>query len=87
MEFVLEFLLEVFLEAPMESKRLKTWVKTAMFLVFTNFLTLVMILSTVDVWKDQHSIPGTIFMSLLTFAWFAATIWMAVRGHKHKWKQ
>ena len=86
-EIILGFLFEAPVEATMESKRVKTWVKTALFLLLgllveALFVYFLCVSCTND--SDTFSI---VLMSALSFGWPVLMIWATIYGHKHKWKQ
>lgn len=90
MDVLLEILFGLFVELPMEatmeSKRVKTWVKTLLFSLLGYPLTLLFVLAARTTWVEQGSMFGCAFMVILALAWFAFITWAAVYGHKNKWK-
>lgn len=86
MELVLELLFEVPIEAAMESRRLKTGVKTAIFCVLGGVITLFFALLTVQKWIPSDDFTGAFFMTLITTVMLFGVIFGAIRGHKKNWK-
>ena len=91
MELLFEILFGIFFELPMEAameiKRLKTWVKTTVFLVMANLVDILFILVIRTCWYDRQDLFGAILLSGITLAWIVFTVWGAITGHKRHWKQ
>ena len=91
MDFLLELIVGIFFEAPldaaMESRRVKTWVKTMLFSLLGGAMAVLFNVMTVSVWQDQRNITSTIILALITLCWTAFVVWGAIHGHKRKWKQ
>ena len=85
MEAVLELLFEVPFEAAMESRKLKTGVKTTLFCVLGGLIEVLFALLTVSSWQD-NDYTARFFMTTITVAWFLLVIFGAIRGHSRKWK-
>ena len=85
-EIIMELLFELPLDAAMESRKLKTGVKTAIFSVLCGIITALLGGITVLMWQDQDS-TGTFFMALITLGMLLMTVFGAIRGHKRKWKR
>ena len=84
-EAVLELLFEVPFEAAMESRKLKTGVKTTLFCVLGGLIEVLFALLTVSSWQD-NDYTARFFMTTITVAWFLLVIFGAIRGHSRKWK-
>ena len=85
-EIILELLFEVPIEAAMESRRLKTGVKTALFCVLGGVITLFFAALTVQKWIANDDFTGAFFMTLITALMLFGVIFGAIHGHKRKWK-
>ncbi len=85
-EIIMELLFELPLDAAMESRKLKTGVKTAIFSVLCGIITALFGGITVLMWQAQDS-TGTFFMALITLGMLLMTVFGAIRGHKRKWKR
>ena len=85
-EIILELLFELPLDAAIESKKLKTGVKTAIFSVLGGGITLFFAAVTVQKWIAQDDTTGAFFMTLVTAVLFLGVIFDAIHGHKRKWK-
>lgn len=87
MDFIAELICEVILEGifavTVENPRVKTWIKTTVFLVFSQLFTGLFIWMTVDAWRDQNN--GWIIVGIIAAIWAIGTIIGAVRGHKRNW--
>ena len=69
MDFLLELvgeLLDVPFEAAMESRRIKTWVKTLLFSLLGGAMAALFTVMTVSVWRDQQNMAGTTVLALIT---------------------
>ena len=86
-EIILEFLFEFPFDAAMESKRLKTGIKTAIFCVTGGGVSLFFILLTVQKWISQDDTTGAFFMTLISLVLFCSVIAGAIHGHRKKWKK
>ena len=90
MELLLEFLFELLFEVPfdaaMESKRLKTWVKTTLFIILGGAVVLLFAVITVSTACDGN-ISGAVAAGAVTLALLAMVIFGAIFGHKRNWKQ
>lgn len=86
-EIALEFLFEFPFDAAMESKRLKTGIKTAIFCATGGSVTLFIILLTVQKWISQDDTKGAFFMTLISLVLLIGVIAGAIHGHKRKWKK
>lgn len=82
----MELLFELPLDAAMESKKLKTGVKTAIFSILCSIITALFGGITVFMWQDRNA-TGTFFMALITLGMLLMTVFGAIRGHKRKWKR
>lgn len=85
MELILELLFEVPIEAAMESKRLKTGVKSVLFCVIGGLITSFFAYLTVITWIEQDN-TSAVFMTAITVVFLAGVVFGAIRGHKKKWK-
>lgn len=85
-ELILALLFEVPIEIAMESKRLKTGVKTAIFSVLGGGITLLFVAITVQKWISGDDLTGSFFMKLISLVMLAGVIFGAIHGHKRKWK-
>lgn len=89
MDFLVELLVSIFFELPfdvtMESRRVKPWVKTCLFLLLGIALSVLFMLMTINVWTDRHDLPGTIIMAVITIGWTIFVVYGAVSGHKRGW--
>lgn len=90
MDFLIAPLVEFLFEAPtgavMECKRLKPWEKTLFVLVLGLFISVMLAYGVYIAMYVQPSIAAAIVMSILTIAWTIFAMWMAITGHKRKWK-
>lgn len=90
MELLLDFLFELLFEVPfdaaMESKRLKTWVKTTLFSIVGGAVVLLFAVITVSTACDGN-ISGALAVGAVTFTLLALVIIGAICGHKRNWKQ
>lgn len=84
-EAVLELLFEVPFEAAMESRKLKTGVKTTLFCVLGGLIEVMFAFFTVSSWQD-NDYTARFVMTIITVAWFLFVIFGAIRGHSRKWK-
>lgn len=91
MEFLPELagalLFEAPFEAAMESRRVKTWVKTLLFSLLGGAMAALFTVMTVSFRRDQQNTAGTAVPALITLGWSAFVVFGAIRGHKRKWKQ
>ena len=89
MDFLVELILEILFEAPidaaMESKRLKTGVKTAIFCVLGGALFVFFAFLSFSAWIRRDVTAG-VFMTAITVVFLFCVIVGAIRGHKRKWK-
>ena len=86
MELLFGLLFEVPAEAVMGSKRVKTSVKTALFLLFGLSLSVLFGVLAFSVNDKGDNLTGAIVIGLVYICWTAFVIWGAVSGHKRKWK-
>ncbi len=84
-EFILELLFEIPFDMAMESRRLKTGVKTALFCLLGGGIVALFVWITVSTWLDGDA-PAAVVTGILTAAMTALLIYGAVRGHKRNWK-
>lgn len=86
-ELVLETLFEFPFDATMESRRLKTGVKTGLFCVLGGGITLFFAAITIQKWIAQDDVTGAFYMTLITAVMLFGVIFGAIKGHKRKWKR
>jgi uncharacterized membrane protein YhaH (DUF805 family) len=86
LEFILGLLFELPLDAAMESKRLKTGVKTAVFALLGGLLVAFFAFLTVQTWQSGGGMSG-IVMTLITISFAILIVWGAIDGHKRDWKR
>ena len=83
MEFVMEFLLGLFFEIPfdmaMESKRLKTWVKTLLFSLVCGVISVVLAIIAFEP-------PFILEVAVIWGIWTIFSVVGAIIGHRRKWK-
>lgn len=86
MDFLLEFLFGLFVELPleatMESKRIKTWIKTLVMFVFMNLLT---VLFAVIAWNCSQDGETDLVTTSIAAGWFLISVVACVYGHLHNW--
>ena len=91
MDFLMELLFGLLFEAPaealMESKRVKTWVKTTLFLILGLSLSILFGFMSYSVASGESNLSGSCAGWLICIAWTVFVVWMAIRGHKRKWKK
>lgn len=91
MEFLMELIMGILFEAPieatMESKRVKTWIKTTLFVILGAAVDVLFILVACSVCFSDHDPSGSIIFWILAVGWTALILYGAIVGHKHKWKQ
>lgn len=85
MEVVLELLFEIPFETTMESRKLKTSVKTVLFCILGGLIEALFVFITVSSWQDNDDI-SRFFMTAITVVWILLVVFGAIRGHKRKWK-
>lgn len=85
-ELVISLLFEVPVEAAMESKRLKTGVKTAIFAVLGGLLTVFFWYLSICCWLRSDA-TATFFMTIISAIFTVGVIFGAIHGHKRNWKQ
>ena len=90
MDFLLELLFGIFFEVPMEmameSKRLKSWVKTLLFFIAGNLITALLVFIFLGIYKDGP-IDGTgIFVAVFCAAWFLFITGLSIHGHLKGWQ-
>lgn len=86
MDFLLELVAAIFIEVPleatMESKRVKTWVKTMVFFLVGNILTVILAFIALDGSQESGVDALTIGIGII---WFLAVTALSIYGHKRKW--
>lgn len=91
MDFMMEFLFGLLFEAPAEavmgSKRVKTSVKTTLFLLLGLSLSALFGIMAFSVNDHGDNLTGALVIGLICICWTAFVIWGAVSGHKRKWKK
>ena len=79
----MEFLLELFFEAPfelaMESKRLKTWVKTLLFSLLCGAISVFLAVVA-------FAPPFELEVAVIWGIWTVFSVIGAIIGHRRKWK-
>ena len=87
MELIMGILFEAPIEATMESKRVKTWIKTTLFVVLGSVVeALFLFLAYMSCFVDKEPVLTIIALALVV-GWLIVIIYGAIHGHKHKWKQ
>jgi membrane protein YdbS with pleckstrin-like domain len=86
-EILISLLFEAPAEAIMESRRIKTWVKTTLFLVLGLSLSVLFGFLTWSVSLQGDNVWGTVATGLICAVWTVFVICSAVKGHKRKWKK
>lgn len=84
-EFIFEIVLEGIFGLTVENPNLKTWIKTTVFIVVSQFFTAVLVWMAIDVWRSDNN--GWIIYTVIAAAWGIGTLIAAVYGHKRKWIQ
>lgn len=89
MEFIAEFFCEVILEGlfavTVENPKVKTWVKTTVFLIVSQLLTAIIIAVALD--ARQYSPTGALIGGIIAAAWGIGMLIAAICGHKKGWPQ
>jgi len=85
-EAILEALFEIPLDAAMESKRLKTGVKTAVFCFFGGAVTAFFGCLTVLSWMDGD-VSAAWGLGCVTLLLLALVVFGGIYGHKRQWKK
>ena len=87
MDFIAEFIFEVVLEGifavTVENPEVKTRVKTAVFLLITQFFTGLLTWITVDAWRQNND--GWIVTCIFAILWGIGMLIAAIYGHKKGW--
>lgn len=83
MDILMEFLLALFFEAPfemaMESRRLKTWVKTLLFCILCGAIS-------VFIGVIAFYPPFQLEVAVIWGIWTLFSVIAAIIGHRRKWK-
>lgn len=89
MDFIIEIVfgfLECCLDVTFESKKVKTWTKTVLFILFTQALTAAFAWLTVACYQNKN-IEGCVVVGILTAAWGIGMLIATVYSHKRNWKK
>lgn len=90
MEFLLELLFGLFVEVPveltMESRRVRPWVKSALWLVLANLLTVLLVLMGRSMLADGRRVDGWVALSC-ALAWLIGSVVICCRGHRRGWQR
>lgn len=86
-EIIFGLIFELPAEATMKSKKVKTWVKTALFVVLGSMLEILLLfMAYISCFVDKEPVLSIISLALVV-VWLIVIIWGAIYGHKRKWKQ
>lgn len=89
LDFICELILEIILEGvfavTVENPKVKTRIKTAVFVVVSQLFTLLLVWITANAWSTNRD--GAVICSILALVWAIAMVIAAVHGHKRDWKQ
>ncbi len=86
-EIITEVIMVLFVEVPMESENVKTWIKTAIFLVICWLLDILGGFLFYQVCFVQHDVIGSVLCGAVLLFLLGLTIFGAIDGHKRGWKQ
>ncbi len=86
MEFLIELLFELPIDAAMESKRLRTGLKTAIYGMLAGGLVALFTAITISMWRSGENPIYAFIMTLLTAAMAAGVVYGCIHGHRKKWK-
>lgn len=91
MDFILELIFGIFFEVPaealMESKRVKTWVKTTLYLLLGLSLSVLFGFMAYSVTTRDGNLSGGIVAGVICAVWTVFVIWSAIYSHKRKWRK
>ena len=89
MEFLAELIIEVLLEGvfglTIDSPKATNWIKTAVFLLISQALTVLFAWLTWTAWQGGNS--GATVIGIITLLWMAGTVFGAICKHRAGWKQ
>ena len=88
MDFIIEVVFEFFgfcLEETFESKKVKVWTKTVLFILLTQAITALMVWGAVYLFQNQDG-AGYVLAALAT-AWGIGMLIATVYSHKRNWKK
>ena len=90
MDFLCDLIFEIILEGlfgiTVKNPKLKTWTKTAFFLLFSELIAAWILFSGISAWQ-RDNIEGGIVISLMGAALAIGFAAGAAYGHKRDWKQ
>ena len=88
MDFIIEVVFELFgccLEETFESKKVKVWTKTVLFILLTQSITALMVWGAVYLFQNEDG-AGYVLAALAT-AWGIGMLIATVYSHKRNWKK
>lgn len=87
MDFLLELIFEIILEGifgvTVNNPKLKLWVRTAFFFVFTQIITVLLAIGTVSIYSAGDGLWYV--MAGLAAAWGIGMLIAAIYGHRKGW--
>lgn len=84
---VLEFLLEAVIGTPMESDKVKTWVKTTIMTVLFGLVAALLIFGAYVVYHQGDRPLFLVLVIAITVWWIWTGIRSTIDGHKRGWKK
>ena len=84
-DFVIPFFFEASVDAAMDSKRLKPWVKTAVFFLAGNLLTLLLAVISADFGNDPTIAADGVIAKYVAIGWFCIMVVLCFLGHRSGW--
>lgn len=91
MEFLIEFLFDLFVEVPMEltmeSPRVKPWVKTALWFLLANLVTVLLVLIAVSMLGEEGRAGDGKVALVFAAVWFLGSLEVCRRYHKRGWQR
>ena len=89
MEFLSELLFGLLFEVPVElmgeSRRLRTWVRTVVYFLVLNALTVVLLIIAADFSHDPQAAGDAASAMYFAIGWFAVSVLLCVIGHRSRW--
>ena len=89
MDFIVEFLLQLLFESPFtmmeQNRRLKPWVKTVLFFVCGNLLTLLLVVISADFGNDPTTAADGVIAKYVAIGWFCIMVVLCIIGHRSGW--
>ena len=84
-DFVIPFFFEASVDMAMDSKRLKPWVKTAVFFLAGNLLTLLLAVISADFGDDPMRMADGQIAKYVAIGWFCIMAVLCFMGHRSGW--